>query len=81
MSNKRENHETALQILLQAEQLDPAMPEIQLNIGYSSDALGSRNSTTVKAYRYFPELTESNAAYLTVRQKVLERLSRLVVIK
>ncbi|MGR3179739.1 MAG: tetratricopeptide repeat protein [Candidatus Anammoxibacter sp.] len=81
LEQQKGNHETALQILLAAEPLDPAMPEIQLNIGYSSDALGGKNSVTVKAYRYFLELTRDNSAYLTVRKKVLDRLEKLVVIK
>jgi tetratricopeptide (TPR) repeat protein len=66
----------ALQLLREAERLDPALPEIQLNIAYSSDAMGNIDAA-IQAYRSFLAMTEGKAPYVNQRREVLQRLSRL----
>jgi tetratricopeptide (TPR) repeat protein len=73
VEQQRGKHEDALRILNEAEKLAPDIPEVQLNIGYSYDAIGNQKFS-VKAYNSFLKLTEGNPAYMMVRYKVLERL-------
>ena len=73
IEQQRGKHEAALRILNEAEKLAPDTPEVQLNIGYSFDAIGNQR-LSVKAYNSFLKLTEENPAYMMVRHKVLERL-------
>ena len=79
MPNKQQrgDHGTALQLLKEAQKLAPAMPEVQLNIGYSNDTMGDRLLEAKTAYKLFLDLTEGNSAYFTVRKKVMERLVSL----
>ncbi len=74
VEQQKGNHETALQLLKECQKLAPAMPEVQLNIGYSIDTIGADKYAAKMAYETFIELTEGNPAYIAVRQKVLERL-------
>ncbi len=76
VEQERGKHEVALRILNESERLAPDMPEVQLNIGYSYDAIGNQR-LSVKAYNSFLKLTEGNPAYMMVRYKVLERLRNL----
>ncbi|MCP4413615.1 MAG: tetratricopeptide repeat protein, partial [Gammaproteobacteria bacterium] len=76
VEQQRGKHEAALKILNEAEKLAPDIPEMQLNIGYSYDAIGNQK-LSVKAYNSFLKLTEGNSAYMMVRYKVLERLRNL----
>ncbi len=73
VEQQRGKHEAALQILNEAEKLAPDIPEVQLNIGYSYDAIGNQR-LSVNAYNSFLKLTEGNPAYMMVRYKVLDRL-------
>ena len=73
VEQQRGKHEAALRILNEAEKLAPDIPEVQLNIGYSYDAIGNQK-LSVRAYNSFLKLTEGNPAYMMVRYKVLERL-------
>ncbi len=73
VEQQRGKHEAALRILNEAEKLAPDIPEVQLNIGYSHDAIGNQK-LSVKAYKTFLKLTEGKPAYMMVRYKVLERL-------
>ncbi len=76
VEQQRGKHEAALRILNEAEKLAPDIPEVQLNIGYSYDAIGNQK-LSAKAYNSFLKLTEGNPAYMMVRYKVLERLRNL----
>ncbi len=76
VEQERGKHEAALRILNESERLAPDMPEVQLNIGYSYDAIGNQR-LSVKAYNSFLKLTEGNPGYMVVRYKVLERLRNL----
>ncbi len=76
VEQERGKHEVALRILNESERLSPDMPEVQLNIGYSYDAIGNQK-LSVKAYNSFLKLTEGNPAYMMVRYKVLERLRNI----
>ncbi len=76
VEQQRGKHEAALRILNEAEELAPDIPEMQLNIGYSNDAIGNQK-LSVKAYNSFLKLTEGNSAYMMIRYKVLERLRNL----
>lgn len=73
VEQQRGKHEAALRILNESEKLAPDIPEVQLNIGYSYDAIGNQK-LSVKAYNSFLKLTEGNPAYMIVRSKVLKRL-------
>ena len=73
IEQQRGRHEAALRILNGPERLAPDIPEVQLNIGYSYDAIGNQK-LSIKAYNSFLKLTEGNSAYMMVRHKVLERL-------
>ena len=77
VEQQRGDHGTALQLLKEAQKLAPAMPEVQLNIGYSNDTMGDRLLEAKTAYKLFLDLTEGNSAYFTVRKKVMERLVSL----
>ncbi len=76
VEQQRGKHEAALRILSEAEKLAPDIPEVQLNIGYSYDAIGNQK-LSAKAYNSFLKHTEGNPAYMMVRYKVLERLRNL----
>ena len=76
IEQQRGRHEAALRILNGPERLAPDIPEVQLNIGYSYDAIGNQK-LSIKAYNSFLKLTEGNSAYIMVRHKVLERLHNL----
>ena len=76
IEQQRGRHEAALRILHGPERLAPDIPEVQLNIGYSYDAIGNQK-LSIKAYNSFLKLTEGNSAYIMVRHKVLERLHNL----
>ncbi|WP_162532419.1 tetratricopeptide repeat protein [Candidatus Scalindua japonica] len=76
VEQQRGRHEAALRILNEAEKLAPDIPEVQLNIGYSYDAIGNRRLSE-KGYNSFLKLTEGNPAYMMIRYKVLERLRYL----
>ncbi len=76
VEQQRGKHEVALRILYEAEKLAPDIPEVQLNIGYSYDAIGNQE-LSVKAYNSFLKLTEGKPAYMMVRYKVLERLRNI----
>ena len=66
----------ALDALRQAELLAPKLPEVQLNLAYSLEALGERQ-VAVTHYRIFLTLTEGKHAYHATRKKVLDRIIRL----
>lgn len=76
VEQQRGKHEAALRILNEAEKLASDIPEVQLNIGYSYDAIGNQK-LSAKAYNSFLKLTEGDPAYMMVRYKVLERLHNL----
>ncbi len=76
VEQQKGNHKSALQILDETQKLAPDLPEVYLNIGYSNDAIG-RKQSSAKAYNTFIKLTEGNTAYMIVRHKVLERLQYL----
>ncbi len=76
VEQQRGKHEAALLILNEAEKLAPDIPEVQLNIGYSYDAIGNQRLSE-KAYNSFLKLTEGSPAYMMVRYKVLERLRNI----
>ncbi len=76
VEQQRGKHEAALRILNEAGKLAPDIPEVQLNIGYSYDAINNQK-LSVKAYNSFLNLTEGNPAYMMVRYKVLERLRNI----
>ncbi|MCP5005637.1 MAG: tetratricopeptide repeat protein [Planctomycetes bacterium] len=76
VEQQRGEHEVALRILNETEKLSPNIPEVQLNIGYSNDAIGNQK-LAVQAYNSFLQLTEGNPDYLMVRFKVLQRLHNL----
>lgn len=76
VEQQRGNHQAALRLLKDAERAAPKAPEVQLNIGYSSDALGKKEDAA-KAYRAFLSVTENSRAYVNVRNGVLTRLGEL----
>ncbi len=76
VAQQKGEHEAALIILSEAERLDPTMPEVQLNIGCSHDALGNKKLAET-AYRNFLKYSENNSSYLLTRGKVQERLLEL----
>ncbi|MCP4265298.1 MAG: tetratricopeptide repeat protein [Candidatus Brocadiaceae bacterium] len=76
IEQERGKHEAALRILNESERFAPDMPEVQLNIGYSYDAVGNQR-LSAKAYNAFLELTEGDQAYMMLRYKVLDRLRNL----
>ncbi len=73
VEQEKEHHQTALQLLEIARQIDPNLPEVELNIAYSSDALGLRKMAD-KAFGHFLVLTAADHKYTKVRQKVLANL-------
>jgi Flp pilus assembly protein TadD len=70
------DHPRARRLLGEAESYAPKMPEIQLNIGYSADALGDAASAR-RAYRRFVELVGSDPARSDQRAFALTRLRAL----
>lgn len=77
VEQQRGDHETALQLLQESLKLAPAMPEVQLNIGYSINTMGDRPLEAKIEYKLFLDLTENKSAYFTVRKKVMERVVSL----
>lgn len=76
VAQQQGDHDAALKILRKVEALAPRMPEIKLNIGYSSDVLGKKDNA-VKAYQSFMALTEGRRDYFSLRLQVLQRLLEL----
>lgn len=76
VSQQRGRFGEALDALRQAELLAPKLPEVQLNLAYSLEALGERQ-VAVTHYRTFLSLTEGKRAYHATRKKVLDRIIRL----
>lgn len=76
ISQQRGRFGEALDALRQAELLAPKLPEVQLNLAYSLEALGDRQAA-VTHYRTFLTLTEGKRAYHATRKKVLDRIIRL----
>ncbi|GAV20720.1 tetratricopeptide repeat protein [Mariprofundus micogutta] len=70
IAQENNNHETALQLLSIAKDLDPDMPEVSLNIGYSADALGNKKLAN-RAYGHFLVQTNRSPKHIRVRQKVI----------
>lgn len=64
------NHQTALQLLYIAQEIEPDMPAISLNIAHSADALGNRDLAN-RAYGKFLTQTGKSPKHIRVRQKVL----------
>ena len=73
VEQQKNNNETALKFLKEAEVADPSMPEIWFNTAYSNDALG-RAEVARKAYSRFLALTEKGTGYLKQRKEALKRL-------
>ena len=76
VSQQRGRFGEALDALRQAELLAPKLPEVQLNLAYSLEALGD-GQAAVTHYRTFLTLTEGKRAYHATRKKVLDRIIRL----
>ncbi len=76
VSQQRGRFGEALDALRQAELLAPTLPEVQLNLAYSLEALGERQ-VAVTHYRTFLTVTEGKHAYHATRKKVLDRIIRL----
>ena len=76
VSQQRGRFGEAVDALRQAELLAPKLPEVQLNLAYSLEALGERQ-VAVTHYRTFLTLTEGKHAYHATRKKVLDRIIRL----
>ena len=68
------NHAAALDDLRLARALNPDMPEIALNAGYSLDALGRRNDA-IREYKKYLEVTANRNEYAKVRAWVVKRVA------
>ncbi len=73
VAQQKNDHDKALETLYYLKTISPKMPEVYLNIGYSSDVLGKRKKAK-EAYQSFLDLTENNHAYLDIRKQVLKRI-------
>lgn len=69
------NHEAALADLNLVRALNPNIPELALNAGYSYDALGRRDDA-MDEYRKFLKLTAQRDEYSKVRAWVARRITR-----
>jgi tetratricopeptide (TPR) repeat protein len=69
-------HNDAMADLRAAEKLAPLTPEIHLNIGYSTDALG-RTAEAKAAYLRFLSLSQAKASYSSSREWVSKRVRDL----
>lgn len=76
VAQQQGDHNAALEILRKVETFAPRMPEIKLNIGYSSDVLG-KTDNAAKAYQSFLALTEGRRTYFSLRLQVVQRLLEL----
>ena len=76
VAQQREDHLLALRHLIKAERLAPTLPEVLLNKGYSSDALGQVEDAK-QGYKAFLARTEGNSFYTGIRQRVTDRLGAL----
>lgn len=76
VAQQREDHLLALRYLIKAERLAPTLPEVLLNKGYSSDALGHVEDAK-QGYKAFLARTEGNFFYTDIRQRVTDRLGAL----
>lgn len=73
VAQERGNHAEAIRLLSKARELSPNSPQIYLNLGYSSDALGQADKAA-ESYRRFLALTAGNSTYLAQRKPVIQRL-------
>jgi len=69
-------HNDAMADLRAAEKISPSTPEIQLNIGYSTDALG-RTAEAKVAYVRFLSMSQAKASYSSAREWVSKRVRDL----
>lgn len=69
-------HNDAMADLRAAEKISPSTPEIQLNIGYSTDALG-RTAEAKAAYLRFLSMSQAKASYSSAREWVSKRVRDL----
>jgi len=69
-------HNDALSDLRAAEKISPSTPEIYLNIGYSTDALG-RTAEAKVAYLRFLSMSQAKASYSSAREWVSRRVRDL----
>lgn len=76
VAQQKNDNARALRLLDEALKLDPSIPEIHLNIGYSSEAAGNKESAA-KAYRAFLSLSRDETRYREIRETVVKRLVEL----
>lgn len=69
-------HNDAMADLRAAEKISPSTPEIHLNIGYSTDALG-RTAEAKVAYLRFLSMSQAKASYSSAREWVSKRVRDL----
>jgi Flp pilus assembly protein TadD len=69
-------HNDAMADLRAAEKISPSTPEIHLNIGYSTDALG-RTAEAKAAYLRFLSMSQAKASYSSAREWVTKRVRDL----
>ncbi len=76
VAQQRGHHAAALQMLAMAEASQPGLPAVQLNIAWSSEALGLHDRA-IHAYRTFLRLSAGVDLYTPIRKKVIRHLAVL----
>jgi len=76
VEQQRGHHSAALQILAMAEASQPGLPAVQLNIAWSSEALGMHDRA-IQAYKTFLRLSAGAGLYTPIRKKVIHHLTVL----
>ena len=75
LKQEKGDHVTALQILQEAGEHNPDVPEIFLNQGYSEQALGAVQDAR-RSFRIFLRITEGRSLYTRQRKLVVEWLAQ-----
>jgi len=74
VEQQRSHYDAALQMLMMAEVMQPGLPEVQLNIAWTSDKLSLHNRAT-QAYREFLYRSGGMVEYTATRKKVIQLLT------
>ncbi|MDH5545335.1 MAG: hypothetical protein OEZ43_07060 [Gammaproteobacteria bacterium] len=76
VAQETSNHQQAIHVLQQAQQLDASIPEIYVNLGHSFEALSRPNDARL-AYQHFLFLVKDNTAYAPLVRQIEYRMSML----